>query len=101
MMFSKIAFISTGAAVLVAAAITSAGPALAASAAGNNAADVISTLRTEGYNVEVDGTPSAPLTACTVTDVHGLPDPANALTRHADPTRITNVYVDVDCAADD
>ncbi|MDR3663739.1 MAG: hypothetical protein P4L86_25685 [Mycobacterium sp.] len=99
-MFSKIAFISTGAAVLAAAAITSAGPALAASASGNNASDVISTLRTEGYNVQVDGAPSGPLSGCTVTDVHGLPNDANALSQHADPRMLTNVYVDVDCASD-
>lgn len=100
-MFSKITLISTAAAALVSAALVGAGSAQAASASGNNASDVIGTLNGEGYNVQVDGTPSAPLSGCTVTDIHGLPNPANALTQHADPKMITNVYVDVDCASDD
>jgi hypothetical protein len=59
----------------------------------------VSTLRSEGYNVQVDGAPSAPLSACTVTDVHGLPNPADP-TQRADTRTINNVYVDVTCASD-
>ncbi|MDH6245233.1 hypothetical protein [Mycobacterium sp. OTB74] len=99
-MFSKIVLVSTAAAALTTAALTGAGLAQAASASGNNASDVIGTLRSEGYNVQVDGTPSGPLSGCTVTDVHGLPDAADALTQRADSRVITNVYVDVDCASD-
>jgi hypothetical protein len=97
-MISKIAFFSTAAAALAAATLT-AGPAQAASVSGNNGADVVSTLRSEGYNVQVDGLPSAPLSACTVTDVHGLPNPADP-TQRADTRMINNVYVDVTCASD-
>ncbi|MEZ0052448.1 hypothetical protein ABIA30_003466 [Mycobacterium sp. MAA66] len=98
-MFSKIALISTVAA-LAATALTSAGAAQASSAAGNNAGDVVGALIGEGYNVQIDGTPSAPLSGCTVTDVHGLPNAADALTQRADPKVVTTVYVDVDCASD-
>lgn len=101
MMIGKIALISTGAAILVTAAMSTTGAAQASSAAGENAADVVGALTGEGYSVQIDGTPSAPLSGCTVTDIHGLPDPANALTQRADPKVITNVYVDVDCASDD
>ena len=97
-MISKIAFLSAAAA-LAAATLTAAGPAQASSASGNNGADVVSTLRGEGYNVQVDGAPSAPLSACTVTDVHGLPNPADP-TQRADPRMVNNVYVDVTCASD-
>ncbi|GCB01019.1 MULTISPECIES: hypothetical protein [Mycolicibacterium] len=98
-MISRIAFFSTAAAALAAATLTAAGPAQAASASGNNGADVVSTLRSEGYNVQVDGAPSAPLSACTVTDVHGLPNPADP-TQRADTRMVNNVYVDVTCASD-
>jgi len=98
-MISRIALFSTAAAALAAATLTAAGPAQAASASGNNGADVVSTLRSEGYNVQVDGVPSAPLSACTVTDVHGLPNPADP-TQRADTRMINNVYVDVTCASD-
>ena len=98
-MISRIAFFATAAAALAAATLTAAGPAQAASASGNNGADVVSTLRSEGYNVQVDGAPSAPLSACTVTDVHGLPNPADP-TQRADTRTINNVYVDVTCASD-
>ncbi|KIU18600.1 hypothetical protein [Mycolicibacterium llatzerense] len=98
-MTSKIALISAAAAALAAAALTAAGPAQASSVSGNNGADVVSTLRSEGYNVQVDGAPSAPLSACTVTDVHGLPNAADP-TQRADTRMINNVYVDVTCASD-
>ncbi|CAM5709969.1 hypothetical protein MAUB1S_02672 [Mycolicibacterium aubagnense] len=98
-MISKSAFFSTAAAALAAATLMTAGPAQAASVSGNNGADVVSTLRSEGYNVQVDGAPSAPLSACTVTDVHGLPNPADP-TQRADTHMINNVYVDVSCASD-
>ena len=98
-MISKSAFFSTAAAALAAATLMTAGPAQAASVSGNNGADVVSTLRSEGYNVQVDGAPSAPLSACTVTDVHGLPNPADP-TQRADIHMINNVYVDVSCASD-
>lgn len=98
-MFSKITLVSTAATALAWAALAAAGSAQASSAAGENAADVVGALTGEGYNVQINGTPSAPLSGCTVTDIHGLPDAANALTRRADPNVITNVYVDVDCAS--
>ena len=98
-MISKSAFFSTAAAALAAATLMTAGPAQATSVSGNNGADVVSTLRSEGYNVQVDGAPSAPLSACTVTDVHGLPNPADP-TQRADTHMIYNVYVDVSCASD-
>ena len=85
------------AAILVTAALGSAGAAQATSASGNNAGDVVGALVGEGYSVQVNGMPNVPLSSCTVTDVHGLPNAAEALTQRADSSVITSVNVDVDC----
>lgn len=63
------------------------GLAGAASAAGGADA-TINGLTTEGYAVQLNGTPTAPLTACTVTDVH-----KDATTGGTSLT----AYVDVTC----
>jgi hypothetical protein len=94
---TKFSFITTAGATLAATAVGLAGPAWAAPTGGANAADTVTTLRAEGYNVQINGTASVPLSRCIVTDVHGLPNDADPTGQRANPTAITTVYVDISC----
>ncbi|HYO02203.1 MAG TPA: hypothetical protein VET27_10080 [Mycobacterium sp.] len=73
--------------VTIAAAGAMAGAALgfagAASAAGGADA-TINGLSSEGYIVQLNGTPTAPLTACTVTNVQKDPSSGTSLTAYVD-----------------
>ena len=74
---------------LAATALGLAGAAAAAPLGGSSASDAVSSLQAQGYNVVLNGSVTAPLSECTVTDVHGdFP---------VDPTRLNTVYVDVSC----
>lgn len=76
----KFAITIAGAGALACVAMGFAGTA---SAAGG--ADVtINGLRNEGYIVQLDGTPTAPLTACTVTNVQKDAAGGTALTAYVD-----------------
>jgi hypothetical protein len=97
---TKFSFIATTAATLAATAVGLAGPAAAAPTGGTNAADTISTLRGEGYNVQTNGTASVPLSRCIVTGVHGLPNAADPSAHQGNPTALTTVYVDISCPDD-
>jgi hypothetical protein len=96
---TKFSFITIAAATPMAAAVGLAGPAAAAPTGGANAADTITTLRSEGYNVQINGTASVPLSRCTVTDVHGLANAADSSVR-PNPATLTTVYVDISCPDD-
>lgn len=90
----KITKIITTAAIVGALAATALGLADAAAAApmgGSSASDAVSSLQAQGYNVQLNGSVTAPLSDCTVTGVHG--DSAGPV----DPTRLNTVYVDVSC----
>lgn len=82
-----------GAAIIVVCGV-SATPAVAAASARttNSAADVVSELQGQGYDVQLNGQPSGGLARCTVTGVHptlrGMMQPGTA-------------YVDIDCPGDD
>jgi hypothetical protein len=67
--------------------------ATAAPTGGSNAAETVKALRDMGYNVQVNGTVSVPLSQCIVTGVHGL--------ANSDPTVFTTAYVDVSCPSGD
>jgi hypothetical protein len=95
----KLSFITIAAAALSAAAVGLAGPGAAAPTGGANAADTVTTLRSEGYNVQINGTASVPLSRCTVTDVHGLANAADSTVR-PNPATLTTVYVDISCPDD-
>lgn len=60
---NRIAFSIVGASLLAVAGVATAGPA------GATADDTVNSLKSEGYNVQINGTPSANLSACTVTGV--------------------------------
>ncbi|MBV8966583.1 MAG: hypothetical protein JO191_10455 [Mycobacteriaceae bacterium] len=84
--------LTAGAVGLVAAtAVGWAGPAAAAPSGTSSAGDTIKSLQAQGYNVQVNGSVTAPLSECLVTGVHGVPASGN------DSTQFTTVYVDVSC----
>jgi hypothetical protein len=76
---------------IVFAAVGWCATAQAAPTGDASAADTIKSLQGLGYNVQINGSVTAPLTQCLVTGVHGLPNSS------AVPTGFTTVYIDVDC----
>jgi hypothetical protein len=75
---------------LAATALGLAGAAAAAPTGGSSAADTVKSLQAQGYNVQLNGSVTAPLSQCLVTGVHGD-------SPRTDPTQFTTVYVDVSC----
>jgi hypothetical protein len=81
---------------LGAAALALAGAAAAFPNAGT-AADVVDSLKTEGYNVQVNGLVQVPLKLCTATDVHPRLNDSDTL----EEMQHTMVFVDVSCPSHD
>jgi hypothetical protein len=79
--------------ILAAGSLAVAPTAAAAPTGGSNAADTVKTLRDMGYNVQLNGTVSGPLSQCITTGVHGVAD--------GDPTVFTTAYVDISCPSSD
>jgi hypothetical protein len=79
-----------------AAALGLAATAAAVPNAGT-AGDIVSELAAEGYRVQTNGSVTAPLSSCRVTDVHGTLD-ASATSAQKENT---NVFVDVSCPSHD
>jgi len=79
--------------ILAAGSLAVAPTAAAAPTGGSNAADTVKTLRDMGYNVQLNGTVSGPLSQCITTGVHGVAD--------NDPTVFTTAYVDISCPSSD
>lgn len=77
--------------VMAATALGLAGAAAAAPTGGSSAADTVRSLQAQGYDVQLNGSVTAPLSRCLVTGVHG--DSAGP----TGPTQFTTVYVDVSC----
>jgi hypothetical protein len=77
---------------LGAAALALAGAAAAFPNVGT-AADVVASLKTEGYNVQVNGLVQVPLKLCTATDVHPRLNDSDTL----EEKQHTQVFVDVSC----
>jgi hypothetical protein len=63
----KLTVAGVGSAILASSAIALAGPA-----AASTADTVVNSLQAEGYTVQINGTPTAPLTACSVTAINKL-----------------------------
>jgi hypothetical protein len=89
--------LTVAAAATFMAAVGLAGVAGAAPTGGGNAADTIRELRAEGYAVQINGSVTDPLSQCTTTGVHGVPDTAGS---SVGPESFTTVYVDVSCPDD-
>jgi hypothetical protein len=77
--------------VLGALAATSLGSAAAAPTGAASAGDTVKSLQAQGYNVQINGSVTSPLSECLVTGVHGVP------ATRTDPTQFVTVYVDVSC----
>lgn len=86
----EIAITVAGVGVLAAAAVSLAATATAAPV-GGRADDAINTLQSQGYSVQINGAATAPMSACTVTNVSGLSGTESAA-GHA-----TTAYVDIAC----
>jgi hypothetical protein len=81
-------------AVIGVAAVGSVGVATAAPSGIGNAQDTVDGLEADGYAVQLNGSPIGPLSSCSVTGVHGLP---NVPVTIPAPKLLTTVYVDLDC----
>lgn len=68
------------------------GAATAAMRSTSSAADVISELQGQGYDVQINGQPNGALAQCTVTGVHQMAKGAE---------QFGTAYVDLDCPGDD
>ena len=77
---------------LAATALGLASVAAAAPTGGSSAADTVSSLQAQGYNVQLNGSATAPLSQCRVAGVHG--DSPGRI----DSTQFVTVYVDVSCS---
>ena len=88
---NKIVYAAPVIGALAAAALGLAGVAQAASSQGSSAADTVSRLTDQGYNVQLNGSSGTPLSQCTVSGVHGE-SPGRV-----DSTQFVTVYVDVSC----
>lgn len=93
---------STAAAIagtLAAGSLALAATAQAAPLGGSSADQAVNDLKARGYNVQLNlnGTRDVPLSECTVTGVHGLPNDAPA---GSAAQIFTMVYVDAICPSD-
>ena len=87
----KLSFTVATATTFAAAAVGLAGAAGAAPTGGGNAADAVKELQAEGYNVQINGSVTDPLSTCVTTGVHGVPTAGSSF---------TTVDVDVSCPDD-
>jgi hypothetical protein len=85
--------------ILAAGSLALAATADAAPLGGSSADQAVNDLKARGYNVQLNlnGTRDVPLSECTVTGVHGIPNDAPA----GSPAQtFTTVYVDAICPPD-
>jgi hypothetical protein len=90
----RFAIVSGIVGVSATAALGLAGAAAAAPSGAGTASDVVQSLKDQGYNVMLNGTPEGPLSECTVTGVHN-PDMSGLA------KAFTTAYVDVSCPRTD
>ena len=80
------------------AALGLGGSAVAAPLGGSNASDAVAALQAQGFDVQINGDRSAPLSECTVTDISGLAGTDSM--GHSSATKGSTVYVGVSCNDD-
>ena len=93
----RFSFTVAAATTLGAAAVALAGTAGAAPTGGGNAADAMKELQAAGYNVQINGSLTDPLSSCVTTGVHGVPTTAGSPGPNSAPLPFTTVYLDVLC----
>jgi hypothetical protein len=75
-----------------------AGATVPAPTGTRSASDTIADLEAKGHHVQINGSTSAPLSACKATGVHGLNDSnLDSVGNRIDDDRYGTVYVDVVC----
>lgn len=84
---SAVSFLVALAALAAMAVASFTSSAQAAAAGGSSASDTVDKLQAQGYTVQLNGIPTAPLSECVVTGIEGL--------RGA--TAFSTVYVDISC----
>jgi hypothetical protein len=94
----RIAIAAASVGLVAAATVGLAGSASAAPTGGSNAADAVNQLQGQGFNVQINGDQSAPLSDCSVTGISGLSG-TNSKGR-AFVAKGSTVYVGVDCDDD-
>lgn len=89
---------AVGAGLFAVTTLGLAGPAVAAPLGGSNASDAVSQLQAQGFDVQINGDQSAPLSECTVTGISGLSGTDSM--GHSSATKGSTVYVGVACNDD-
>jgi hypothetical protein len=92
--------IAAVAGALSTAALGFAGAANAVPQPGGSAADTISRLQAEGYNIQISGNQSAPLSQCTILNLSGLRGTEAGGTR-INPSQSDTAFVEVSCPTHD
>lgn len=86
------------AAAAIAAATLAPATASALPTGGGSAVDTINELQSRGYHVQVNTSTSGPLSACSVTDVHGLTGSnIDSRGQRINSGQFDTVYVNVQC----
>ena len=86
------------AAAAIAAAALAPATASALPTGGGSAVDTINELQSRGYHVQVNTSTSGPLSACSVTDVHGLTGSnIDGRGQRINSGQFDTVYVNVQC----
>ncbi len=96
----KFAIALAAAGALCTAALGFAGAANAVPQPGGSAADTISRLQAEGYNIQISGNQSAPLSQCTILNLSGLRGTEAGGTR-INPSQSDTAFVEVSCPTHD
>jgi hypothetical protein len=94
----KFAITTAAFGALAAGAVAIAGAASAVPIGGSNADEAVRNLQSQGFNVQINGAGTAPLSHCIVSDVHGLNNSnVDSSGRRIDTTQFNTVTVDVFC----
>ena len=89
----RFSFAVAAATALGAAAVALAGTAAATPTEGASAGGAVKELQAKGYNVQINGSLTNPLSTC----AHGIPTTAGSPGPNSAPLPFTTVYVDVLC----
>jgi hypothetical protein len=98
--FAVVIRIAVTAGALSAAALGLACAANAVPQPGGAAADTISRLHSEGYDIQISGNQSAPLSQCTILNLSGLRG-TEADGSRINPTQSDTAFVEVSCPTHD
>jgi hypothetical protein len=93
----KFSFTVAAVMTFLAAGTAMADSAAAAPTGGGNAADTVRELQAQGFNVQINGSMTDPLSECVTTGVHGVPASGTSTDPRSGAIPFTTVYVDIQC----